>query len=99
MRVTVIEEGVLYVHRDDVPPFKKGGAVTRNTYFWALKSIADRAPRGKDWEFERSVWIALSRMLLSFSESGYLGFRETVLEFPLGTRIPDELRECSTFEG
>lgn len=96
MRVTLLEHGVLFLHKDDVPPFKKGGSITRNSFFWALKSIADRAPKGKDWEFERSVWIALSRMLLSFSESGYLGFRETMLEFSDAIAIPEELRDCST---
>ncbi|MBP0001690.1 MAG: hypothetical protein J7641_22320 [Cyanobacteria bacterium SID2] len=95
MRVTVREE-ILYIHRDDVPTYKKSGAVTRNTYFWALRSIADRALRGKDWEFDRSVWIALCRMLLSFAESGYLGFYETTLEFDEAIAIPEELRACST---
>ncbi|MGC9505090.1 hypothetical protein [Baaleninema sp.] len=95
MRAT-IEDGVLYVHKDDVPPFKKRGPVTRNSYFWALRSIADRSPKNQDWEFERSVWIALCRMLLSFAESGYLGAYETLLEFPDGATIPDELRACST---
>jgi hypothetical protein len=95
MRVT-LDRDVLYIHKDDVPFYKKQGSVTRNSFFWALRSIADRAPREADWEFERSVWIALCRMLLSFAESGYLGVSETTLEFPELETIPEELRECST---
>ncbi|MGD1903117.1 MAG: hypothetical protein ACFB9N_12860 [Geitlerinemataceae cyanobacterium] len=91
-----IEDDMLFVHADDVPPFKKGGPVVRNTYFWALKSICDFAPRSGDWEFDRSVWIALSRMLLAFMESGYLETSATQLEFAPGDAIPPELRPCST---
>ncbi|MEO1623208.1 MAG: hypothetical protein AAFU53_19520, partial [Cyanobacteria bacterium J06632_3] len=76
-----IENGVLYLNNEDVPNYKKKGSVVRNSYFWALKSIADRAPFQKEWEFEERVWIALDRMLTSFAESGYLGLRETQLEF------------------
>lgn len=91
-----IESDILYVHHEDVPPFKKGGSIVRNSYFWALKSIAGRAKRGRDWEFEPEVWFALQRMLLSFAESGYLGLSETLLEFPEVSEIPDELRSIST---
>ncbi|MER3478583.1 MAG: hypothetical protein C4287_21620, partial [Leptolyngbya sp. ERB_1_2] len=63
-----IESEILYLHHEDVPPFKKGGSVVRNSYFWALKSIAGRANRGRDWEYEPEVWFALQRMLLSFAE-------------------------------
>lgn len=69
----------------------------RNTYFWALRAIAGRSPRYRDWEFEAEVWLALRRMLLSFAESGYLGLQETILEFPLGDEIPPVLRPVSTW--
>ena len=94
-----IENMVLFLHHEDVPEFKKNGSVVRNSYFWALKSIAGQASRYRDWEYESEVWLALSRMLLSFSESRYLGFKETVLEFPLSQgEIPDVLRPVSTWE-
>jgi len=71
--------------------------MVRNSYFWALKSIADRAPFSKEWEFEERVWIALARMLTSFAESGYLGLRETQLEFYPDDEIPPELKIMSTW--
>ena len=71
--------------------------MVRNSYFWALKSIADRAPFSKEWEFEERVWIALTRMLTSFAESGYLGLRETQLEFDPDDDIPTELRAMATW--
>jgi hypothetical protein len=38
-------------------------------------------------------------MLLSFTESGYLGYRETILEFPLSQgEIPNLLRNVGTWE-
>ncbi|NMF61815.1 hypothetical protein [Brasilonema octagenarum] len=94
-----IENDVLFLHHEDVPEYKKGGSVVRNSYFWALRSIAGRASRYGDWEYEPEVWFALTRMLLSFAESGYLGLKETVLEFPLSQgAIPDVLRDVSTWE-
>ncbi|WP_066378626.1 MULTISPECIES: hypothetical protein [unclassified Anabaena] len=94
-----IENQVLLLHREDLPEFKKGGSVVRNSYFWALRSIAGKASRYRDWEYETEVWLALARMLLSFAESGYLGYRETILEFPLSQgEIPDVLRDVSTWE-
>lgn len=73
--------------------------VVRNSYFWALRSIAGRAKRYTDWEYEPEVWIALARMLLSFMESGYLCDRETILEFPLSQgEIPSVLRNVATWE-
>ncbi|NJL11278.1 MAG: hypothetical protein HC908_17035 [Calothrix sp. SM1_7_51] len=94
-----IENGVLLLHHEDVPEFKKGGPVVRNSYFWALRSIAGRSLRYKDWEYEEEVWFALGRMLLSFAESGYLGLRETQLEFPLSQgEIPHEFRYVATWE-
>lgn len=96
MRVR-IENGVLFIRNEDVPPYKKNGPIVRNSYFWALKSIADRAPFKKDWEFEERVWIALNRMLTSFAESGYLGLRETQLEFLPEDEIPPELKAMSTW--
>ena len=92
-----IQDEILYIHHEDVPPYKKGGSVVRNSYFWALKSIAGRASRGRDWEYEPEVWFALQRMLLSFTESGYLGLSETVLEFPESAEIPTILRSVSTW--
>ncbi|MEM9091375.1 MAG: hypothetical protein AAGC93_21880 [Cyanobacteria bacterium P01_F01_bin.53] len=96
MRVR-IDNQVLFIRNEDVPPYKKKGSMVRNSYFWALKSIADRAPFEKEWEFEERVWIALSRMLVSFSESGYLGLKETQLEFVQDDVIPDELRPMGTW--
>lgn len=93
-----IENGVVFLHKDDVPPYKKGGSVVRNSYFWALRSIAGRAYRAQPWEFESDVWIALQRMLLSFTESGYLGLRETLLEFPIEQEIPAVLKAVSTWQ-
>lgn len=92
-----ISNQVLFIHQDDVPPYKKQGSVVRNSYFWALKSIADRAGFNKDWEFDETVWIALTRMLMSFTESGYLGYRETVLEFQPDDRIPPALKTVATW--
>lgn len=71
--------------------------MVRNSYFWALKSIACFTSRNKDWEYDAEVWIALARMLTSFIESGYLGDGETYLEFPENTPIPDELRSVSGY--
>ena len=94
-----IENNILFIHKEDVPEFKKGGSVVRNSYFWALRSIAGRAKRYHDWEYESEVWLALERMLLSFTESGYLGYRETILEFPLSQgEIPNLLRNVGTWE-
>ncbi|WP_346291659.1 hypothetical protein [Sphaerothrix gracilis] len=93
-----INNQVIYLHQDDVPQYSRQGGVVRNTYFWALRSIADRAYRGKDWEYEEQVWIALVRMLTSFTESGYLGYRETTLEFPPDAEIPAALRTVSTWQ-
>ncbi|MEL6160384.1 MAG: hypothetical protein AAGJ95_05260 [Cyanobacteria bacterium J06554_11] len=92
-----IDNGVLFIRNADLPPYKKRGSVVRNSYFWALKSIADRAPFEKEWEFEERVWIALNRMLMSFAESGYLGLKETQLEFDPADEIPSELRPMSTW--
>lgn len=96
MRVR-IDNDVLFIRNEDVPPFKKKGPIVRNSYFWALKSIADRAPFSKEWEFEQRVWIALTRMLTSFAESGYLGLRETQLEFAPEDEIPEMLRAMATW--
>lgn len=92
-----IDNQVLFLRNEDVPPYKKKGSIVRNSYFWALKSIADRAPFEKEWEFEESVWIALTRMLTSFAESGYLGLKETQLEFLPDDEIPPRLRLMATW--
>jgi len=96
MRATLKDE-ILCINHEDLPAYKKGGSVVRNSYFWALKSIACYAPRNGDWEFDREVWVALSRMLLAFSESGYLGYQETCLEFPPEIPIPAVLRAVSSW--
>lgn len=91
-----LKEDIIAINYEDLPPYKKGGSIVRNSYFWALKSIACYSAKNCDWEFDREVWIALARMLSSFSQSGYLGFNETLLEFPSDTLIPDVLRSVST---
>ncbi|MEM7725383.1 MAG: hypothetical protein AAF208_03300 [Cyanobacteria bacterium P01_A01_bin.45] len=93
-----IEDDLLIINKEDVPDFKKGGSTVRNSYFWALRSIAGKASRYGDWEYESEIWIALGRMLLSFASSGYLGLKETILEFPSGQQIPPPLRDISTWE-
>ncbi len=96
MRVK-LQDNILFIDHEDLPPYKKGGSVVRNSYFWSLKSIAYFTSREKDWEYDREVWVALARMLISFTESGYLGDRETLLEFPEDTPIPEELRSVSSY--
>jgi hypothetical protein len=94
-----LEDDLVIIHRHDVPVFKKGGSVVRNSYFWALRAIAAHAPRDQDWEYETEVWLALKRVLLAFQASGYLGLSETQLEFPpTETEIPEELRSVSTWQ-
>jgi len=96
MRVQ-LHNDILLINYEDLPPYKKGGSVVRNSYFWALKSIACYTPRNKDWEYDPEVWLALERMLTSFTESGYLGDRETCLEFPENTPIPNQLRAVASY--
>jgi hypothetical protein len=96
MRVR-IEDDILYIHAEDVPAYKKTGSIVRNSYFWALRSIAVRSVRDRDWEYEIEVWYALARMLVFFTESGYLGLRETQLEFEQDCEIPDLLRSAATW--
>ena len=92
-----LENEILFIAHEDLPEYKKGGSFVRNSYFWALKSIACYSSRFKDWEYDPEVWVALNRMLISFSESGYLGDRETGLEFSEDTPIPIELRSVSSY--
>lgn len=92
-----IEAEILYLHADDVPPYQKRGSIVRNSYFWALRSIAVRADFGKAWEFEAEVWYALQRMLTSFMDSGYLGTSETQLEFSEAATIPPVLQPMATW--
>lgn len=96
MRVR-LKDDILFIDREDLPNYKKGGSIVRNSYFWALKSIACHAAKERDWEFDREVWLALSRMLLSFAQSGYLNTSETLLEFASDTEIPHDLRLVSTW--
>lgn len=93
-----IEQQILFIHQEDVPSYKKSGSVVRNSYFWALRSIAAQAHRSRDWEYDADVWLALQRMLLSFMESGYLGIRETQLEFAPDQEIPAVLKPVATWE-
>jgi hypothetical protein len=94
-----LENEIVFVDREDLPNYKKGGSVVRNSYFWALKSISGRASRDHDWEYESEVWLALARMLMSFRESGYLSLSETSLEFPPDQEeIPTLLRSVSTWQ-
>ncbi|MDJ0575629.1 MAG: hypothetical protein QNJ65_10740 [Xenococcaceae cyanobacterium MO_234.B1] len=95
MKVTLKDDILLLIKT--FLTYKKGGSVVRNSYFWALKSIACYTGRGHDWEYDSVVWLALSRMLLAFAESGYLGDRETFLEFSEDTPIPEALRSVSTW--
>lgn len=98
MRVNIDNE-VLFIHKDDVPKYNKQGSIVRNSYFWALRSIAGRANSRYDWEFESEIWLALQRMLISFGESGYLPTREIQLEFaPETEEIPQVLRLISTIQ-
>lgn len=91
-----IQDHILYIAKEDIPEYKKGKSIVRNNYFWALKSICDYSPVNGDWEFSEEIWTALSRMLLFFYNSGYLGDRETMLEFAEDILIPDPLRAVST---
>lgn len=90
-----IKDQILYIDYQDLPNYQKRGSIVRNNYFWALKSIACYTPRGGDWEFDSEVWIALGRMLLFFTQSGYLGYDETSLEFSENSTIPEALRGVS----
>ncbi len=92
-----LQDDILLIANSDLPNYKKGGSVVRNSYFWALKSIACYTGRGQDWDYDAVVWVALARMLLAFAESGYLGDRETILEFSEDTPIPEVLRSVSTW--
>ncbi|RMF20672.1 MAG: hypothetical protein D6756_13790 [Cyanobacteria bacterium J083] len=91
-----LRDDILYILYEDIPIYKKGGSVVRNSYFWALKSISCYARKNHDWEFDPDVWIALSRMLMAFTESGYLGYSETILEFSQDSHVPDVLRSVAT---
>jgi hypothetical protein len=94
-----LEGEIIFIHQEDVPLFKKGGSVVRNSYFWALKAIAGYAPRQGDWEYEEPVWVALKRILIAFQDSGYLGLSETQLEFPIDQlEIPEAVRDVSTWQ-
>ncbi|ELR97819.1 hypothetical protein [Gloeocapsa sp. PCC 73106] len=88
-----IRDKILYIDSQDLPNYQKGGSIVRNNYFWALKSISCHSPRGGDWEFESEVWIALARMLLFFTQSGYLRYDETSLDLPEDTIVPEVLRD------
>jgi hypothetical protein len=94
-----IENDVLFLHKEDVPRYKKTGSIVRNTYFWTLRAIAGRA-LFEEWEYESEVWLALQRVLISYAESGYLGLSETTLEFlpEPDFYIPEVFRPISTWQ-
>ncbi len=92
-----LKDNILFIDQEDLPPYKKGGSIVRNSYFWALKSISCYSRKGCDWEFDAEVWVALCRMLLAFAQSGYLGYSETILEFTEDISIPTVLRSVSTW--
>ncbi len=92
-----IKDDILAINFEDLPSYKKGGSIVRNSYFWALKSIACYSGKGRDWEFEQEIWNALARMLLFFAQSGYLGDSETILEFSGDVPIPEALLSVSTW--
>jgi hypothetical protein len=97
MRARIVDQ-ILYIAHEDVPIYKKTGSIVRNSYFWALRSIAAQARRERDWEYDAEVWLALQRLLLSFTESGYLRLSETQLAFPLEQgEIPALLRPVATW--
>lgn len=91
-----IEDEVLLIDHEDLPKYKKDGSIVRNSYFWALRSIAAVHRSDRPWEYEAEVWFALQRMLLSFSESRYLRLKEITLEFDEDQEIPDVLKSVST---
>lgn len=93
---TELRETIIYIHKEDLPQYKKNGSIVRNNYFWSLKSISCYSPVDGDWEYDEEIWVALARMLMFFTNSGYLGYQETVLEFAEDTLIPDILRSVST---
>ena len=43
-----LEDDILAISYEDLPKYKKGGSVVRNSYFWALKSIACYSSRDRD---------------------------------------------------
>ena len=94
----LLQEDIVAIVAEDLPAFKKGGSLVRNNYYWALRAIACYAKKEKNWEYDAEVWPALARMLTFFTESGYLGLSETILEFSGGTEIPDCLRSVSTWQ-
>jgi hypothetical protein len=97
MRARITDQ-ILYLHHQDVPVYKKTGSIVRNSYFWALRSIAAQARRERDWEYDSDVWLAVQRMLLSFTEAGYLRLSETQLAFPLDQgEIPAVFRPVATW--
>ncbi len=92
-----IKDTILYIKNEDLPIYKKGGSLVRNNFFWALKSISCHSSKTKDWEFDQEVWFALNRMLLFFTNSGYLTYSETILEFKQDLIIPNVLRSVSSY--
>ena len=46
-----LKENILIIATEDLPPFKKGGSVVRNNYFWALKAISCYARKEQEIAF------------------------------------------------
>lgn len=98
MKCWLAEEDLLIIAAEDLPPYKKGGSVVRNNYFWALQAISCHSRRGQAWEFDQPVWVALARLLTFFLNSGYLMTSETLLEFPPDAVIPASLQSVATWQ-
>lgn len=98
MKCWLAAADLLVIAAEDLPAYKKGGSIVRNNYFWALQAIACHSGRGRDWEFDEVVWVALGRLLLFFLNSGYLMTSETLLEFPCNEVIPLSLRSVATWQ-
>lgn len=96
MRAQIIDQ-VLFIHYEDLPKYKKDGSIVRNSFFWALRSIAAGHRQDRDWEYEAEVWFALQRMLTAFSTSRYLKLKEVSLEFGADKEIPDVLKAVSSW--
>ena len=50
-----LKDEIVMIAQEDLPKYKKGGSMVRNSYFWALKSIACYARKDCDWEFDEPV--------------------------------------------
>jgi len=76
-----IENMVVFLNHEDVPSFQKGGSMAQQLLLGAtlIAGQASRIVTGNT--SQRFGWRSLG-CFLSFSESGYLGLKETILSFP-----------------